>query len=225
MKLMIGLLAAAILGTGGFAFAAGLDDSQQARTVSLPGLSTSDDTTTAATTTDDIVIGNAPATTTDSVDISGPCDEAEHANDPRCTGAVDETTTTAATTTTRDPAPGDDDHDDRSGPNRWFGPRQRRRLRRRSMIRIKLGILTLLALVASSVTLAAVAQSAATAQTVRVTEVSYGIRFSAKPKAGTVKFQVRNGSATPTTSGSRAAARPGRPASSAAARSRASPRS
>ena len=62
------------------------------------------------------------------------------------------------------------------------------------MIRIKLGLLTLLALVASSVTLAAVAQSASTAQTVRVSEVSYGIRFSAKPKAGTVKFQVRNAS-------------------------------
>ena len=30
----------------------------------------------------------APATTTDDgEDISGPCDEAEHANDPRCTGA------------------------------------------------------------------------------------------------------------------------------------------
>ena len=40
MKLMIGLLAAAIIGTGGFAFAAGLDDTQSARTVSLPGLST-----------------------------------------------------------------------------------------------------------------------------------------------------------------------------------------
>jgi uncharacterized cupredoxin-like copper-binding protein len=62
------------------------------------------------------------------------------------------------------------------------------------VIRIKLGLLTLLALVASSVTLAAVAQSAATVQTVRVSEVSYGIRFSAKPKAGTVKFQVRNAS-------------------------------
>jgi plastocyanin len=62
------------------------------------------------------------------------------------------------------------------------------------MIRIKLGLLTLLALVASSVTLAAVAQSAANVQTVRVSEVSYGIRFSAKPKAGTVKFQVRNAS-------------------------------
>ena len=44
-------------------------------------------------------------------DVSGPCDEAEHANDPRCTGA--------ATTTTR----GDDDHadDDRQGSNRGPG--------------------------------------------------------------------------------------------------------
>jgi len=62
------------------------------------------------------------------------------------------------------------------------------------MTRIKLGLLTLLALAVSSVTLAAVAQSAATVQTVRVTEVSNSIRFSAKPKAGTVKFQVRNAS-------------------------------
>ena len=60
------------------------------------------------------------------------------------------------------------------------------------MIRMKLGLMTLLALVVSSVTLAAVAQSAATVQTVRVTEVSNGIRFSAKPKAGSVKLQVRN---------------------------------
>jgi hypothetical protein len=107
MKIMIGLLAAAILGTGGFAFAAGVDDSQPARTVSLPGATTSGDTatgtttaaTTAAATTDDIVIGNAPAATTNGVDISGPCDEAEHANDPRCTGAA-----------------GDDGDDDNSGP-------------------------------------------------------------------------------------------------------------
>jgi uncharacterized cupredoxin-like copper-binding protein len=62
------------------------------------------------------------------------------------------------------------------------------------MNRLKLGLLTMLALIVSSVTLAAVAQSASTAQTVRVTEVSYGIRFSAKPKPGTVKFQVRNSS-------------------------------
>ena len=124
MKIVIGLLAAAILGTGGFAFAAGIDDTQPARTVSLPGTTTGTTTeattagattaaTTAATTTDDIVIGNAPAatTTTNGVDISGPCDEAEHANDPRCTGAGADD---------RDddnsgPGSGDDD-DDNSGP-------------------------------------------------------------------------------------------------------------
>ena len=62
MKIVIGLLAAAILGTGGFAFAAGVDDTQPARTVSVPGTTTA--ATTAAATTDDIVVGNAPAATT-----------------------------------------------------------------------------------------------------------------------------------------------------------------
>jgi hypothetical protein len=121
MKLMIGLLAAAILGTGGFAFAAGVDDTAPARTVSLPAASTADDTTVAATTTDDIVIGNAPTTTTDSVDISGPCDEAEHANDPRCTGAIDDDLDHGDDLDDDDhsgPGSGDDDHDDRSGSNR-----------------------------------------------------------------------------------------------------------
>ena len=60
------------------------------------------------------------------------------------------------------------------------------------MNRLKLGLLTMLTLIATSVTLAAVAHSASTAQTVRITEVSNGIRFSAKPKAGVVKLQVRN---------------------------------
>ena len=102
MKIMIGLLAAAILGTGGFAFAAGVDDTHPARTVSVPGTTTAATTTatTAATTTDDIVVGTAPAaTTTNGEDISGPCDEAEHTNDPRCTGTV-----------------ADDGDDDNSGP-------------------------------------------------------------------------------------------------------------
>ena len=58
-----------------------------------------------------------------------------------------------------------------------------------------------LALVASSVTLAAVAQSASTVQTVRVSEVSYGIRFSAKPKAGPLSSRSATHRATPTTSG------------------------
>ena len=111
MKIVIGLLAAAILGTGGFAFAAGVDDTQPARTVSLPGTTTA--ATTGATTTDDIVIGTAPATTTaNGEDISGPCDEAEHANDPRCTRAV------AHDDDNSGPGSGDDndhDHEDNSG--------------------------------------------------------------------------------------------------------------
>ena len=69
---------------------------------SLPGLSGGGsnsptlDTPTLGTTTD--------ATTTNrrrrdaAEDISGPCDEAEHANDPRCTG-VGERQTTSRTTT------------------------------------------------------------------------------------------------------------------------------
>jgi hypothetical protein len=83
MKIVIGLLAAAILGTGGFAFAAGVDDTQPARTVSVPGTTTAV-TTACRATTDDIVIGNAPAATTtaNGEDISGPCDEAEHRERP-----------------------------------------------------------------------------------------------------------------------------------------------
>ena len=104
MKLMIGLLAAAILGTGGFAFASGVDDTKPARTVSVPGTTTAG--RTAATTTDDIVIGNPPAATPgaeggSTPDVSGPCDEAEHADDPRCAGPAREE--------------GDDDEDN-SGP-------------------------------------------------------------------------------------------------------------
>ena len=118
MKLMIGLLAAAIIGTGGFAFAAGLDDTQSARTVSLPGLSTSDDTTTAATTVDDDVLGTVPTTTTNRLDVSGPCDEAEHADDPRCTGAVANDDDDREGDNSGPGSGDDDDHDDRSGPNR-----------------------------------------------------------------------------------------------------------
>src|SRR4051812_3122689 len=62
------------------------------------------------------------------------------------------------------------------------------------MTRTKMLLTTLLALIVSSVSLVAVAQSAGTAQTIRVTEQSYSIRLSAKPKAGTVKFVVRNAS-------------------------------
>ena len=59
---------------------------------------------------------------------------------------------------------------------------------------MKLILLTLVATIVGAVSLAAVAQSATTAQTVRVTEVDYSIRLSTKPKPGVVKFTIRNGS-------------------------------
>ena len=57
---------------------------------------------------------------------------------------------------------------------------------------MKLILLTLAAAMLAAVSLAAVAKSATTAQTVRVSELEYAIKLSAKPKAGAVKFVVRN---------------------------------
>ena len=57
---------------------------------------------------------------------------------------------------------------------------------------MKLILLTLLSTISAAVSLAAVAQSATTAQTVRVTEVDYSIKLSAKPRSGAVKFVIRN---------------------------------
>src|ERR671911_1806042 len=59
---------------------------------------------------------------------------------------------------------------------------------------MRLILLSLIAAVTAAVSLAAVAQSATTAQTVRVTETDYSIRLSAKPRPGVVKFVVRNAS-------------------------------
>jgi plastocyanin len=59
---------------------------------------------------------------------------------------------------------------------------------------MKLILTSLLATLLAAASLAAVAKSASTAQTVRVIENSYSIRLSAKPKPGTVKFIVRNAS-------------------------------
>ena len=138
-KLLIGLLGAGVIATGGYAAATGVD-ADPARTVSLPGATstgetTTADTTTAATTTDDVddisgpcdeaehrndprctgvatqapAPAPAPATTTDDGDISGPCDEAEHANDPRCTGGAQ------ADDDRSGRGSDDDDDDDNSG--------------------------------------------------------------------------------------------------------------
>ena len=97
-KLLIGLLGAGVLATGGWAAASGLDDAEPVRTVSLPAATTGDDTTATTTSANEVE------------DVSGPCDEAEHAGDPRCSrpggGDHDE----------------DDDHDDdRSGSNSGRG--------------------------------------------------------------------------------------------------------
>ena len=59
---------------------------------------------------------------------------------------------------------------------------------------MKLILTSLLATLIAAASLAAVAKSASTAQTIRVTEVNYSIRLSAKPKPGVVKFVVRNAS-------------------------------
>jgi hypothetical protein len=104
-KLLIGLLGAAVVATGGYAAATGLE-TEPARTVSLPTGTdgTTDGTTTGETTTGETTTGRTTTldtptvpttterattagTTNDDRDLSGPCDEAEHRNDPRCTGA------------------------------------------------------------------------------------------------------------------------------------------
>ena len=145
-KLLIGLLGAGVIATGGYAAATSVD-TDPARTVSLPAATSTGETTTAATTADDAddisgpcdeaehrndprctgmgapAPAPAPVTTTDDGDISGPCDEAEHANDPRCTGGA------AAGQTDDDRSghgSGGDDHDegdddDRSGSNSGEG--------------------------------------------------------------------------------------------------------
>ena len=55
-------------------------------------------------------------------------------------------------------------------------------------------ILPALASLAAVVALVPAAFSASNAQTIRVTETSYRIKLSAAPKAGTVRFVIRNAS-------------------------------
>ena len=103
-KLLIGLLGAGVIATGGYAAATGLE-TDPVRTVSLPGATSTEDTTTTTAT-------SAATTTADHNDISGPCDEAEHRNDPGCTGATAPAPAPAPVVTTAD----DDGPGDISGP-------------------------------------------------------------------------------------------------------------
>ncbi len=77
MKLML-VPALVIAFSVGVALAASTGGDDQLAQVA-PATATVEDSTTTTTT-------DATTTTTGGVDISGPCDEAENANDPRCTG-------------------------------------------------------------------------------------------------------------------------------------------
>ena len=101
-RLLIGLLGAGVIATGGYAAATGLE-TDPARTVSLPGATSTEDTKRRRLGGDDDDELN---------DISGPCDEAEHRNDPRCTGASAPAPAPAPGMTTAD----DDGPGDISGP-------------------------------------------------------------------------------------------------------------
>jgi hypothetical protein len=95
-----------------------------------PTPSASDDARAGAGSVDDrggasasVVSRSADPTTapTAGEDISGPCDEAEHASDPRCTGAASANRDDDDADDADDrsgPNRGSDDGDDRSGPNR-----------------------------------------------------------------------------------------------------------
>src|SRR4029079_6278881 len=76
-----------------------------------PLASTSTGTSTGTTTTGDVRREDRRADddNNNAEDLRGPCDEAEHANDPRCTGAQGQRA---------DDNPNHDANDDRSGPNR-----------------------------------------------------------------------------------------------------------
>jgi hypothetical protein len=110
-KLVIGLSALVLLAAGGALAGGALTDS-----TSEFDTTTTSDTTTQGT-NDTTTLGT---TTNEAEDVRGPCDEAEHANDPQCT---------ATATTERDDDDdqrgrnrGHDDNDeDRSGPNRGPG--------------------------------------------------------------------------------------------------------
>jgi len=102
-KLLAGVIAALIVGVG-VAAASSLNSSNDP-VRSGNTISTSDDAT--GTTTD---VGTTTTTGT-GVDISGPCDEAEHADDPRCAG-------TGAGPVTDDRGDDADDHRGRADDNR-----------------------------------------------------------------------------------------------------------
>jgi hypothetical protein len=122
MTKLIAILAGGLLLGAGVASVQLLGSSSPARAAG---------TTTGSTETVTVTTPASVATTAAAVDVPGPCDEAEHATDPRCTGAG------AAAADDDDRAAPDhrgghhgrggdddrhgDDHDDRSGSNSGRG--------------------------------------------------------------------------------------------------------
>jgi hypothetical protein len=116
--LMVGLFAAVVLA----AVDAGDDPSTTAGTTvdTTEADTTTDETTTTETTTTETTTTPEPRRRDDrpagGVDISGPCDEAEQANDPRCTGVQPRVDDDRGFADHSGRGRGGDDDDDRSGP-------------------------------------------------------------------------------------------------------------
>jgi hypothetical protein len=103
--LMLAGVAAASTISGGLS-------SSDSPTVSIPDGSPSVSVSTSTGTDTTPTVG-----TTTGEDVSGPCDEAEHANDPRCTGVAGARRDDDRRGPNRGPGRGDDDRrEDNSGP-------------------------------------------------------------------------------------------------------------
>jgi hypothetical protein len=104
--LLVGLFAAVVF--------AAVDSGDDSSSSTVGTTETAETTGTTETTT-------APDDARSGVDISGPCDEAEHANDPRCTGVQpgDDGDNSGPGSSSSGPGPGGDD--DSSGRGRGRG--------------------------------------------------------------------------------------------------------
>jgi hypothetical protein len=106
-KLLAGIIAALLVGVG--VAAASSLTTRNDDPVPTSSISTLDSTASTGPAESTGTTETTPTTSTETgEDVSGPCDEAEHANDPRCTGGA---------TTTDDDRRGrgrDDDDDDRA---------------------------------------------------------------------------------------------------------------
>jgi hypothetical protein len=87
----------------------GSNDTPRLDTPPLASTSTGTTTTTGDVRREDRRADRRADDDNNAEDLRGPCDEAEHANDPRCTGTQAQR---------NDDGPNHDANDDRSGPNR-----------------------------------------------------------------------------------------------------------